>query len=268
MVHKLAKIGGAVFGVGFLIILLTGVIGVAIPPFKLGTGWVDQNQNVNGHSELDITAVSQVSHPFFTLCEVKITLTSESSFECYLSLVYESTDGQISSDIGFSGQISGGGFDTVSYTFSTMISNAASARGYALLIRVQNSMGSQIQVTRTQASITFSMFAFIFPGIIALIGIVLIILGFVKGKSTPSIKQPKPVSGWEPTLQWGGGSSGSASRRPKMAIKSSDKKTPQPKKTVVKKAVPAGGSQTSCKFCGKQVPTTAFFCPHCYGKLR
>ena len=267
MVHMFTKIGGAVFGVGFLIILLTGIVGVAIPPFTLGTGWVVQDQYVNGHSELDITAVSQVSHPFFTLCEVKITITSDSSYQCYLALVYESRDGLISSDIGFSGEISGAALEIQTYTFSTMISNAASARGYSLLIRVQNSLGSQIQVTRTQASITFSMFALIFPGIITLIGGVLIIFGFMKGRGAPSIKQPKPVSGWEPTLQWGG-SSGSTSRRPKMAIKSSDKKAPQPKKTVVKKVTPAGGSQTSCKFCGKQVPTTAFFCPHCYGKLR
>lgn len=267
MVHKFTKVGAPIFGVGFLIILLTGIIGLAIPPFTLGTGWIEQNQTVSGYSTLDVVAVTQVSHPLFTTTRVSIEISATTYFECNISLVYESVDGLTSAVIRGPSFIAGN-FESITYDFNSMIGNSASSRGFSLLVRLENKLNSDITVLRTQASISFSLFTFIIPGIIAVIGLVLIVLGFVKGKSAPSIKQPKPVAGWEPTLQWGGTSGGStSSRRPKMAIKSTGK-AKEPQKTVVKKAAPSGGSQTTCKFCGKQVPANAFFCPHCYGKLR
>ena len=116
------------------------------------------------------------------------------------------------------------------------------------------------------------MYSTYLPALITIIGLVVTVLGFTVLKGGPAVPKRKAVApgGWEPTLQWGGGAAGTGgteTKRPRMAIKSA--KSPKTtKKKVVRKAVPAGGATQSCKFCGKSVPASAFFCPNCYGKLR
>ncbi len=104
-----------------------------------------------------------------------------------------------------------------------------------------------------------------FSTLIFYAGAALVITGYIINRKQ-KIKKPTDVK-WEPTLKWRGETPITGeTKAPKMAIKT----TPQPKKKVkkvVKKASPKAGDTKDCKYCGKSVQRSAFFCPHCYGKL-
>ncbi|UCG90222.1 MAG: zinc ribbon domain-containing protein, partial [Candidatus Heimdallarchaeota archaeon] len=143
------------------------------------------------------------------------------------------------------------------------ISASYAAQGFNLQVRIDNQDPTEVKLIASRVDVSYTLFAQILTAIIAIVGLILTVLSFIMGRG-PRVPKAKPApGGWEPTLQWGGG----AAKQPKMAIKSTAA-APKKTKKVVKKAAPAAGAQQACKFCGKPVPASAFFCPHCYGKLR
>ncbi len=151
---------------------------------------------------------------------------------------------------------------TKQISISTFISPAYASSGFEIRLRVDNNGFTPITISTRQVTVVFGLFGILLPIILFVIGLLMTVISFVR-KGEPGVKKPRtvPSTGWEPTLQWGGGS-GTATKgskkKPRMAI-SSQKGKGAPKRKVVKKAVPKGGAQVSCKFCGKQVASTAFF---------
>jgi hypothetical protein len=109
-------------------------------------------------------------------------------------------------------------------------------------------------------------FVAVLPGLMTFAGLAITIGGFIRNYRKLVKGKPAVSVEWEPSLQWRS-SSPSEKRTPKMAIKSVEAPKKAKVKTV-KKTVPKGGPQQACKFCGKEAPASAFFCPHCYAKIR
>ncbi len=200
-------------------------------------------------------------HVLWVSIRVTFILEDATDYDCTVTLLYDSENLRnqpISQPINYNEQ-PGRGY--LQKTISTTIMPPASSTTFNLYLDIEND-GDDIRVGDRLVLATYSLWATVLPVIIAIAGLVVTVVGVVTSRK-PSVPKAKAVpGGWEPTLQWGGG----AAKQPKMAIKST---AAQPKKAkkVVKKAAP-GGAQQACKFCGKPVPTSAYFCPHCYGKLR
>lgn len=265
MPSKLSLIGlivlilGSTFLVLFTFLLPQFNIGL---PLVSGTGKSSNLITVNsGQSErINLGVVS--GHPLWVSVRVVFILQDQNDYDCTVTLIYDNAD--------YPNQRISNSFNYVEYsdksyitkTITATIMPPASSSTYNLYLDVDND-GGDIRVGDRMVLVTYSLFATIFPALIAIAGLIITIVGFVMGRG-PSVPKARPApGGWEPTLQWGGGA---AAKQPKMAIKSTTAPPKQVKK-VVKKAAP-GGVQQSCKFCGKPVPASAYFCPHCYGKLR
>lgn len=268
MASKLMIAGLPLLLLGIILFSISTFQLLLIPPFGYSTGNFEQNRNISGNNDADVSIVNGISHPLFVIVKVSFNLYSNNRINCKANLVYESSDGNVYEPIFTDSKTLDGDSGTwESFSISTQIGPSYAGRGFNLYIRIENDGVSTVTLGNTKADLTLTLFGTVFPGIIALAGVVLVIIGIIKRRkpSAPKAKAAAAAPGaWEPTLQWGGGAGGQ--KQPKMAIKSTNvkKKT----KTVVKKAAPPGGAQQACKFCGKQVPSSAFFCPHCYGKLR
>jgi hypothetical protein len=251
--------------IGILIFSLSTFQLFLLYPFGYSTGNVEYNRSISINNDADIAIIEGVSHPLFVIVKVSFNMRSNSRIDCLVNLVYQSSDGNIYEPIFTDGKTLDAESDIwKSFSLSTQIGPTAAGRGFDLFLRIDNNGGSSVTLGNVQVSLTFTLFGTVLPGIIVLAGVVLVIIGFIKGRG-PSVPKAKPApGGWEPTLQWGGGAGGQ--KQPKMAIKSPG--APKTTKKVVRKAAPAGGAQQACKFCGKPVQSSAFFCPHCYGKLR
>lgn len=271
MVPRALMVGIPILLIGFALFGLFGIIGVDIPPFSATTGSVTPSDNqVNPSSSSDVLLVGNVpSHPFFVAVKVQFLIDSGFNIDCDVSLFYQSSDENVYAQIpGTQKMIYSEGL--TKGVISTQIGPSYAGRGFKLYLSVYNHGQGAVTITQSRVDLQFTLFSHVFPVLLTLIGGIVSILGFVRGRKGP-IKAEKPVTtGWEPTLQWGASSGTTKAQanvnKSKLAIKSI--KTPKAEKKVVKKAVPAGGAQIACKFCGKQVSASAFFCPHCYGKLR
>ena len=271
MPPKALIIGIPLLLIGFALFGLFGIAGIDIAPFSGTTGSVTpiDNQVASAFTK-DILLVGNVpSHPFFVAVNVQFLIDSGFTIDCDVSLYYQSSDGSVYARIP--------GTQKVIYSeemtkgvISTQIGPSSAGRGFKLYLSVYNKGLGTVTITQSRVDLQFTLFSHVLPILLILIGGIMSILAYMRGKKAPS-KIPKPVAtGWEPTLQWGTTSgttkTKSSSSKSKLSIKST--KAPKTEKKVVKKTVPAGGAQIACKFCGKQVSASAFFCPHCYGKLR
>ncbi|UCG02190.1 MAG: zinc ribbon domain-containing protein [Candidatus Heimdallarchaeota archaeon] len=277
MVSKLMVAGIIVLILGgFLFVLFTllfPMLGIALYPFYTTTGSQARNETIsrNDRVQIDLTpgspGIPRVLLPLLGV-QLKASFYLQGvggGWECDAVLVYNGDqdidiDG---TDRTFSGNTGGEGGRVLATIYTSINAGAASAN-YDLSVEIDNTGDSRISMLASRVDITYTLFAQIIPALLAIAGLVVTIVGVVTSRR-PSVPKAKAApGGWEPTLQWGGGA---AAKQPKMAIKST---TAQPKKVkkVVKKAAPAGGAQQPCKFCGKPVPASAYFCPHCYGKLR
>jgi hypothetical protein len=268
MPSKLSLIG--------LIVLILGSVSLVLftfllPQFYIGfplVAGVAKNTNVqtvnSGQTET-IKLGTVGGHPLWVSIRVAFILQppqgqSSVDFDCTANLIYDSDTKRNERIPGIDINVQNSGHITRTISFTLIPPYSSSS--YSLALEIDNN-GGTIRVGEKVTIITFSLFATVFPAIIAIAGLVVTIVGVVTGRK-PSVPRARAApGGWEPTLQWGGGA---AKKQPKMAIKSP---TAPPKKVkkVVKKAAP-GGAQQGCKFCGKPVPASAYFCPHCYGKLR
>ncbi len=274
MVSKLSVIGIGLAIIGILLFSLFNFIWIVFPPFGGRTTDVTTPVDIFAGNPDGEALVGRVpASPLMLNLKVIFIFSADNAYSCEFSLILkndnfphpgaaldgtrrsvdstESTDGK---------QISLSFFDPLSIN-----------QAFDLYIKVNNQGSSTIQIL-TRRIVVVQFLGILTPVLLTLVGVIVAVVGLRKGTAPkPKRRKAAPAGGWEPTLQWGSGSGGaqssSAKKRPKMAI-SSGKGKPKQKKTIVKKAVPKGGAQAGCKFCGKPVPNNAFFCPHCYGKLR
>jgi len=263
--------------IGILLFSVINVFGFAFPPFGGRTQEEVTPVQVGAFLE-DVVFIGAVPEhpviPFFTNVKATFLIQSDFPFSCNVILMFESASVPTAQEIGGSQSITGQGGDYKQVTISTMISPQAASESFTIRLKLDNTGSNAISVATRRVDVVYTIFGIGIPGLLMLIGIILTVVSFVKGKqSSPKVKKRAGPGGWEPTLQWSGGSGASESRsksgkkKPKMAISSTKGKGGK-KTRIVKKTVPQGGAQVGCKFCGKQVMRSAFFCPHCYGKLK
>lgn len=269
LASKLRIIGIVILVTGLFSGVLINIVGVAIPPFGgriVSTG----SEYFNSGGDRNINLGSIPGHPFFVNIKVDFTLTADNDYGCNIQLIYYTSElGEVPIE-GTQRTYDEPSSTDRRISITTMINPGAAGSGFELRLRVDNYGSSPVTISDREVFVVFGLFGMVLPLIILIIGLIVTAVGFIR-KAEPKMKKKRavPSGGWEPTLQWGGGTgtaSKSTKKKPRMAISSPKKTTP--KKRVVKKAVPKGGAQVSCKFCGKPVSSNAFFCPHCYGKLR
>ncbi len=278
MVSKVTIIGIPIFLVGLIVLILFTFVGFKIFPFCVTTN-TEYGIDESEHEIIDPFTVEIIdlhlesripSHPTQVIIKARFIIGPHtgSDYSCDISLIYSGNeeDGQIAS-----GTRSGSGMDRLEEESITgNVPLGYSSRPYTIKLEVINTGSNPIRIGNRFVEIRFTLYSTYIPAIISIIGLIVILLGFTVLKGEPSVDKRKPVAptGWEPTLQWGGTTSTTSTtpkKKPKMAIKPTETLS-----KAGKKATPAatGGGQQACKFCGKNVPTSAFFCPHCYGKLR
>jgi hypothetical protein len=276
MVSKVTIIGIPIFLVGLIVLTLFTFVGVNLFPF-----WTTTNTEYGKEATefeiispfnietIDLHVENLPSHPTQVVIKARFIIgpDSGSGYSCNITLMYYgSIEGRIAKDLIID-RPEMNSLEEQSITGNVPL--GYSSRSYSIKIEVINTGSNPIRITNRLVEMRFSLYSTYIPAIISLIGVVVIILGLTVLKGEPSVAKRKAVApgGWEPTLQWGGGTSTTSTtpkKKPKMAIKST--KTPTKKKATP--TTKGGGGQQACKFCGKNVPSSAFFCPHCYGKLR
>jgi hypothetical protein len=264
--------------IGILSFTLINVAGLAFMPFGGSTPPEVDSIQIGGLANDDIFVGTVPQHPmfeFFTNIQITFELQSDNEYSCNVELLFESESIPIPQAIdGSSRNYGPEPSGTTTKAISTMISPQAAREAFTISLRINNMGSNPITVSSRQVNVVYTFFGMVIPGLILLLGVILTVVSFVRGRSaSPKVKKRTAPGGWEPTLQWGGSSAASgtktkvAKKRPKMGISSTRGKS-EKKTRIVKKTVPQGGTQLGCKFCGKPVPQNAFFCPHCYGKLK
>ncbi|MHA2238435.1 MAG: hypothetical protein ACXAB2_08730 [Candidatus Hodarchaeales archaeon] len=273
MASRLRIIGIVVLILGLFLGVLLNIAWVTFPPFGGKTSQVLTPELINSGADRNINVGTVPSHPFFVNIKATFLLSADNAYGCNVELVYYTPE---QGEVGIPGtqttyDESSGTDGYKQYSISVMINPGAASGGFDIRLRVDNYGSSPITIANRQLNIVLGLFGILVPLVFAVTGLIMTAVSFIR-KGEPGVKKKRvaPSTGWEPTLQWGGGT-GTATKgekkKPRMAISTQKGKAGQ-KRKVVKKVVPKGGAQVSCKFCGKQVPGNAFFCPHCYGKLR
>jgi hypothetical protein len=274
MASKLTVAGIGIAIIGILLFSLFNVMWVVVPPFGGRTADETTTVTIFGGTDDGEAFVGRVpTSPLMLNLKVIFIFSADDAYSCDFSLFlvndnYPRPGATLDGTFRSYDKLEGTAQKQISLSFFDPMSiNQA----FDLYIRINNRGSSTIRIL-TRRIVVVQFLGVLTPVLLALIGAIVAVVGLRKGAAPkPKRRKAAPAGGWEPTLQWGGGSgSGQSSKkkkRPKMAISSTTAK-PKQKRTVVKKAVPKGGTQAICKFCGKSVPQNAFFCPHCYGKLR
>ena len=269
--------------IGFIVIVLSFIIGISVQVLPLPF-FSETHSNttpsdvipVDG-TYIDIPLIEGKQHPFFMQISIDLIIkppSSEDSYQTSYQIIYNNSKG-INGTVPYAdGSSRMHGDEDLHISHHFMIGSKYTSSKFSLYARIQGEPvtdgTNDSFVESVNVKIVYMMLVAVLPTLCFMLGIVLVIAGIIAGKIRPS-KKPKikPVDAeWEPSLQWrGSGGSGDAVKTPKMAIKAPVKKKVKTKK-VVKKTVLKGDTQRGCKFCGKPVPRSAFFCPHCYGKLQ
>jgi hypothetical protein len=264
--------------IGLLLFTIINIAGLAFMPFGGSTPPETNTIQIGALSNDDIFVGAVPAHPifeFFTSIQITFELQSDNEYSCNVDLLFESQSIPVPQVIdGTSRNYGPEPSGTTTKTISTIISPQAARESFTISLRINNMGSNPITVSSRQVNVVYSFFGMVIPGLILLLGAILTVVSFVRGRSAgPKVKKRAAPGGWEPTLQWGGSSAASGTKtkatkkRPRMGISSTKGKS-EKKTKIVKKTTPQGGAQLGCKFCGKPVPQNAFFCPHCYGKLK
>ncbi|MHA2224405.1 MAG: hypothetical protein ACXAC8_04335 [Candidatus Hodarchaeales archaeon] len=271
MVSKITIIGAPIFVIGLLMFILFTFLGILIiPPFIVSSPQLTDTVTVPAGTTRTVSLMNGNigAHPLPLIAKGIFIVESDNGYDATITLMHISELGELSTGVVVNYVDPAG---SLQKSLQVTLAGQGTSVPFTLSLNVDNTGSNEIRIRTRVVQVTFMLFATFIPIIIALIGFLLIIVGLIagRGKKAAAAKRPKAVpGGWEPTLQWGGGSgTSSTAKQPKMAIKSS-KAPKKGKKKVVRKVAAPGGGQQGCKFCGKQVATSAFFCPHCYGKLR
>jgi hypothetical protein len=275
MASRLNIIGIIILLLGFIPFFLFTFIGLPMSPFvgrgpTLADSYIipagqSRRVDLGGGVDPGISGILPLN------LKVSYLINYDSDFSGEATLFLNSDNTNIGQDNRLRGSsFDGSGSGAKRKSITVLLMPPATGSSFSLYLEVNNDGGSSITISDCYVQVTFTLYAWLLPGIAAIAGLIITLLGLRQTRRAPRVpKRPKVTPGWEPTLQWSGGAKGAqpTERRPKMAIKST--KTGKPtKKKVVRRAAPTSGAQASCKFCGKSVSATAFFCPHCYGKLR
>lgn len=286
MVSIYTKVGLALFALGFVIIIMTSLLRFPIPFIvgKYGQSISMEPIPING-SYVDIQIPGSYSHPFSNIqLTIKSTILGESGEELHgdVKLLYSDPGKGIFGELPAWGDISFylNSMDTGSeqqITTYMSLSQKYASRSFSLYLRIKCNLGwnpdakytGSLYLEKCEMEVIYTLFAMVLPPISALIGSVVCIGGFIINyRRLAAGPKPREVpGGWEPSLKMATAFEAKEKKAPKLAI-TPTKSEVKPAKKVAKKAVPKGGPQQACKYCGKSVPTSAFFCPHCYGKLR
>ncbi|MFX0173806.1 MAG: hypothetical protein ACFE9L_18135 [Candidatus Hodarchaeota archaeon] len=275
MASRLNIIGIIILLLGFIPLFLFAFIGLPMQPF-VGRSAIQADSYTIPAGQSRRVDLGRGVHPGFggilpLNLKASYLINSQGAYSGEAILFLNSEN----SNFGQDNRLRGGSFDgseseSKRKSITVLLLPPATSSDFSLYLEVNNNGGSSITISDTYVQVTFTLYAWILPGIVAIAGLIITFLGLRQARKAPRVpKRPKVTPGWEPTLQWSGGAKGAQTteKRPKMAIKSTKAAKPA-KKTVVRRAAPTSGAQASCKFCGKSVSATAFFCPHCYGKLR
>jgi hypothetical protein len=271
MASKLRIAGLGLLILGILLLSLFNFLWIAFPPFGGRTQDETSVETIPaGFQEDVIVQHIPTNAMIFLSIKVQFMFDASGDYSCTVDVLLESdVYPQRAALTGTRRTYSGEG-GTDGYVRKEITGNvpAASLEGSSrIYLRINNVGTNQITIATRRIVVVYAFQGLILPGLVAVTGVILTGISFVM-KREPKVKQPRPAptGGWEPTLQWGGGAGKTtAKKKPKMAVSSTKGKHVQ--KRVVKK-VAKPGATASCKFCGKEVPSNAFFCPHCYGKLR
>ena len=280
MVSKVSIVGIPIFLVGLILLLLFTVFGLVVFPFGATGARIDGDIIISPSTSQSVNVIQGGTeigtHPLQVFIKANFIIQYTDDYSIRVSVIYSPSEpgaqtGFLRTGVSLNGNNPNNN-EQRSITCTVPVSYAG--RRYSVYLEIENLGTSDITIGQRMIELRFSLYSTYLPALIVIIGLIVTILGFTVlkgGPSTPKRKTAAAPGGWEPTLQWSGGSSTdpgkTTAKRPKMAIKST-KAVKGGQKKVVKKAVPKGGAQQACKFCGKNVPGSAFFCPSCYGKLR
>jgi hypothetical protein len=280
MVSKVSIVGIPIFLVGLVLLLLFTVIGLVIFPFGTTGARVDGNIIISPSTSQSVDIIEGGAeigtHPLQVFVKANLIIMFTGDYSCRVSVIYSPSEpgaqtGFLRTGVSWNGNNPN---NNEQRSITCTVPASYAGRRYSIYLEIENLGTSDITIGQRMIELRWSLYSTYLPILIVIIGLIVTILGFTVlkgGPAAPKRKKAVTPGGWEPTLQWGGGSSTSSGattgKRPKMAIKST-KAVKSGQKKVVKKVVPKGGAQQSCKFCGKNVPASAFFCPSCYGKLR
>ncbi|MFX1249523.1 MAG: hypothetical protein ACFFBQ_19180 [Promethearchaeota archaeon] len=283
MVSIYTKVGLAFFALGITIIIVLSVLRVPIPFFagRYGQSISMEPIPING-SYVDIQIPGSYSHPFSNLqLTIRSTVLGEPGEELWgsVKLLYSNLGKDIFGELPAWGDTSfylnsGGIGNEQQLTTSMTLNRKYASSSFSLYLRIKcdPTFNPDVKYTGSlylkecEIEVIYTLFAAVIPPIIILIGLVVFIGGFLINyrKLTAKPKFRDVPSGWEPSLKMGTAFE-PKEKKATMTIKPTKEK---PKKKFVKKTVPTKGPEHACKYCGKSVSTSAFFCPHCYGKLR
>jgi hypothetical protein len=275
MVSNFTKAGISLFVVGFITPFL--VIAFQLPiPFVVSTHGRSSEVVVipsNGTS-VDILLANNLWNPYNIILTTKYSLSCENGeSRVRILILYSSKNrfGQLPYT-SYNMDLTDGQTEEKSQT--TMLNAAGASETFDLYLRISvdpnynpSEESGDVYLQYREVKALYMLFAFLIPFIMVIAGLGVGIGGFIYNYRRLA-KGVKPIDvSWEPTLQASRDVSPIKSKAPKMAVKATPPQK-KVKKKVAEKAVPKGGPQQACKFCGKQVPASAFFCPHCYGKIR
>ena len=267
MASKLKATGLILLIVGVLTLTVFNLAWAAFPPFGGRTQTEFTEQSITGSSNEDVfVAFIPTNAILFLRINVVFDFQGNSAYSCEINVILRNDN--FPAGVRLDG--------TTRYYDDTSATNGYSRKqidtiilatnlegSTSIYLNVNNQPGSSISISNRHVKVVYGLIGLIVPALFAVVGLILTAVSFTR-KKEPTVRAPRaaPTGGWEPTLQWGGGA---AKKKPKMAISTPKGKTT--KKKVVRK-VPKAGAASTCKFCGKEVASNAFFCPHCYGKLR
>ena len=283
MVSKYTKLGGALL---ILSISLTIMINVLQVPIPFATGTYGKSSELvpipsNGtYVDILLGEVNNPIHPFTTYLSAIYGLKCENGqLTAKTMLLYSDSStglGQIPWTENTYFLNSESGESEITRTIPYSLNGKYAARKYSIYLRVSCDINDintgNLTLEYRELKANFMFFTAILPSLSGFAGIIIMIAGFVinyrkMAKGKPLTVKPE----WEPRLQWDGSSSSKKQleKTPRMAIKT--KKSSTRSKTIkktIEKVKPESGPSIACKFCGKKMPRSAFFCPHCYGKIR
>ena len=283
MVSKYTKLGGTLLILSISSTILINVLQVPIP---LATGNYGKSNALvpipsNGtYVDVLLGEINNPLHPFTTYISAIYSIKCENGQSTAQTMLLYSDPSTGLSQIEWTENThwldSEYGESEITNTMTFAVNGKYAARKYSIYLRVScdinNFNTGNLTLQYRELKANFMFYTTILPSLSGFAGVVVMIAGFIINyRKMAKGKQPTVKPDWEPSLQWGVVSSlkKKEKKKPQMAIKSKiSSTTSKSKKTIVKKVDPKGGPMVACKFCGKMMSPSTFFCPHCYGKVR
>ncbi len=252
MVSAFTKVGLTLFILGFFLMLLIPVFGIYLPFMTESPEQSTTRVDVpNNGSYIDLVLAEGISHPFYIQIDLDITLHSINGgrYSGNMVLLYSNVDEGIFGAIPRMNTdfYAESGEDT-QITRRVAITPKYTANSFDVILRLTGYEWEEDTCYLGEREIVFTylLWAGAIPFISALLGIIIIIGGFIYNyrRMTTKPKRPRITQDvYEPSL--------GVTRSPE---------------TSAKPVTKTSGQQT-CKNCGREVSDSLVYCPHCFGKL-